>query len=59
MKYDIGTMVKLSLSYRRNGTYAGKIGLVVDLDKYGNPVIKVGNEIKAFHYTRVVGVISV
>tara|TARA_B100000214_G_scaffold174871_1_gene125670 strand:- start:1401 stop:1586 length:186 start_codon:yes stop_codon:yes gene_type:complete len=58
VRFKIGTMIKLSFSYRRNGDYAGKLGLIVDLDKHGNPIVKVGNEIRAFHYTQVAGVIS-
>ena len=60
MRFKIGTLVKLkrSLVERNSHSYAGKIGLIVDLDKHGSPIVKVDNEIRAFHYTQVAGVIS-
>ena len=53
----VGDLVKLHSSERRNGQYAGKTGLVVDLDSFHNPVVKVKGEVKAFHYTQVEEVI--
>ena len=49
----VGDMVKLHDSTRKNGPYAGKLGLVVDFDPYDNPVINVEGDIKDFHYTQV------
>ena len=54
----VGDLVKLHSSTRRNGQYAGKMGLVVDLDSFDNPVIKVEGVLKAFHYTQIEEVIS-
>ena len=49
----VGDLVKLHSSTRRNGQYAGKFGLIIDLDSFHNPIIKVRGELKAFHYTQV------
>ena len=49
----VGDLVKLHSSNRRNGPWAGKLGLVVDLDSFDNPVINVRGEVKTFHYTQV------
>ena len=49
----VGDMVKLLGSTHKNGLYAGKIGLIVDLDPYDNPIINVGGEVVDFHYTQV------
>ena len=54
---QVGDLVKLHSSTRRNGQYAGKFGLIVDLDSFHNPIIKVRGELKAFHYTQVEEVI--
>ena len=35
----------------------GKIGLIVDLDSFGNPIVKVDGVLKAFHYTQIEEVI--
>ena len=54
---QVGDLVKLHSSARRNGQYAGKMGLVVDLDSFDNPIIKVEGVLKAFHYTQIEEVI--
>ena len=54
----VGDVVKLYDSARRNGSLAGKFGLVVDLDKHGNPVINVEGKVKAFYQTQIDGVVS-
>jgi|TARA_Y100000034_G_scaffold48669_1_gene60223 hypothetical protein len=54
----IGDIVKLHDSGRRNGKLAGQFGLVIDLDKYGNPVINVDGKVKAFYPTQIDGVVS-
>ena len=54
----VGDLVKLHSSIRRNGQYAGKFGVVVDLDSFDNPVINVRGEVKSFHYTQVEEVIN-
>jgi len=54
----IGDLIKLSSRPRRNGTLAGKIGLIVDVDKHNNPIICVEGMIKAFHPTQVGEVLS-
>ena len=54
---QVGDLVKLHSSTRRNGPSAGKLGLVVDLDSFGNPIVKVDGVLKAFHYTQIEEVI--
>ena len=54
---QVGDLVKLHNSTRRNGPSAGKLGLVVDLDSFKNPIIKVDGVLKAFHYTQIEEVI--
>jgi len=54
----VGDLVKLHSSPRRNGSYAGKPGLIVGLDEHGNPVINIGGEVKAFHYSQIDEVIN-
>ena len=46
----VGDLVKLLNSN-------GKIGLIVDLDSFDNPIIKIDGGVKAFHYTQVEEVI--
>ena len=46
----VGDLVKLLNSN-------GKIGLIVDLDSFDNPIIKIDGVVKAFHYTQVKEVI--
>lgn len=55
---EVGDIVKLHNSVRRNGRLAGKLGLVIDLDKHGNPVINVDEKVKAFHQTQIDGVVN-
>ena len=54
----VGDMVKLHSSKRRNGKYAGKIGLIVDLDAWENPTVSVDGEVRSFHYTQIKEVVS-
>jgi hypothetical protein len=54
----VGDVVKLYDSTRRNGRLAGKLGLIVDLDKHGNPVVNVDGRVKSFHQTQIDGVVS-
>ena len=49
----IGDLVKLYKSERKNGKYAGMLGIVVDFDPYDNPVLNVEGELKDFHYTQI------
>ncbi len=49
----VGDLVKLHKSERRNGKYAGKLGIVIDLDAWENPTVNVDGEVKSFHYTQV------
>ena len=50
---NVGDMVKFYDSTRKNGPYAGKLGLIIEFDPYDNPVIKVEGVVKDFHYTQV------
>jgi len=54
----IGDLVKLYDSARRNGILAGKLGLVVCLDKHNNPVVNVDATVKAFHLTQVEEIVN-
>ena len=54
----VGDMIKLHDSTRKNGPYAGKLGLVVGLDPYDNPIINVEGEVKDFHYTQILEVVN-
>ena len=54
----VGDMIKLHDSERRNGMLAGKLGLIVDLDKHDNPVVNVDGTVRAFHLTQIGEVIN-
>ena len=54
----VGDMIKLHESYRRNGILAGKVGLIIDLDKHKNPVVNVDGMIKSLHLTQIGKVIN-
>lgn len=49
----VGDLIKLHSSPRKNGRYAGKMGLVVAVDAYYNPTVKIEGEVRSFHYTQV------
>ena len=49
----VGDLVRLHSSKRRCGPSAGQLGLVVGLDNFKNPIIKVDGVLKAFHRTQV------
>jgi len=53
----VGDLVKLHSSKRKTGPSAGKLGIVIGLDSFHNPIIKVDGVLKAFHYTQVEEVI--
>ena len=50
---NVGDVVQLHSSTRRNWNDAGKIGLVVDLDKHGNPIVNLDGTVKSFHHTQI------
>ena len=54
----VGDLVKLHKSERRNGKYAGKTGLIIDLDAWENPTVKIEGTIKSFHYSQIGEVFS-
>ena len=54
----VGDLVKLDKSSRKNGPYAGKIGVIVDFDLYDNPVINVEGKVSDFHHTQIAEVIN-
>lgn len=49
----VGDLVKLDTSLRKNGHYAGKLGLIVATDRYSNYVINIDGEVKKFHTTQI------
>ena len=55
---NVGDLVKLYDSARRNGILAGKLGLVVGLDRHNNPVVSIAGTVKAFHMTQIEGIVS-
>ena len=55
---QVGDLVKLYDSTRRNGRLAGMLGLVVALDRHNNPVVNIDGTVKAFHLTQIGEVIS-
>jgi|TARA_R110000824_G_scaffold41357_2_gene123078 hypothetical protein len=54
----VGDLVRLYDSVRRNGSAAGRFGLIVALDKYNNPVLNLDGMVKAFHLTQISEVIN-
>lgn len=54
----VGDMVKLHDSTRRVGSWAGKLGLIVDINENNNPVVNVDGTIRSFHITQVAQVIN-
>ena len=54
----VGDLVKLHSSKRKTGPSAGKLGIVIGLDSFHNPIIKVDGVLKAFHYTQVEEVVN-
>ena len=54
----VGDLVKLHGSKRRNGQYAGKLAVIIELDAWENPTVNVEGKVKSFHYTQVEEVIS-
>ena len=54
----VGDAVKIHSSKRRNGKYAGKVGLIVGLYAWENPTVSVGEEVKSFHYSQIEEVIN-
>ena len=54
----IGDLVKLDTSSRKNGRYAGKLGLIVDVDAWGGLVINIEGKVKKFHTTQIVGSVN-
>ena len=53
-----GDLVELDNSQRKNGRYAGKLGLIVATDYYSNYVVNIEGEVKKFHTTQIVGAVD-
>lgn len=53
----IGDLVKLDMSTRKNGRYAGKLGLIVAADYWSGYEINIEGEVKKFHTTQIAGVV--
>ena len=49
----IGEMVTLDKSTRKNGQYAGKVGMINSRDKHMQYVILVDGDVRAFHSTQI------
>ena len=56
----VGDIIKLHSSTRRNGRFAGLIGLIVGFDenRHAGLEINVGGEMRNFHVTQVAEVIN-
>ena len=54
----VGDLIELASSKRKNGHYAGKIGLIVDADKWSGYVINIGDEVRKFHTTQIARIIN-
>ena len=54
----VGDLIKLDKSVRKNGHYAGKVGLIVGTDNWGGHIVNVAGEVKKFHATQIVGVVD-
>ena len=50
---EVGDLVKLHKSKRRNGKDAGKMGLIISLDAWRWPRINVEGSVKSFHYSQI------
>ena len=55
---QVGDLVKLHDSTRRNGRLASQLGLVVALDRHNNLVVNIDGTVKAFHLTQIGEVIN-
>ncbi len=49
----VGDLLELHDSARRNGIWAGRLGLVVDFDKHQNPVVLIDGQAISFHRTQI------
>jgi hypothetical protein len=54
----VGDLIKLINSTRKNGPYAGMVGLIVGFDPHDNPIVNVEGELKDFHYTQIENVLA-
>ena len=55
---EVGDLVKLHKSGRRNGQDAGKTGLIISLDAWRWPRIIVEGSVKSFHYSQIKEVLN-
>ncbi len=53
-----GDLIELSSSTRKNGRYAGKLGLVVVATSWGGYIINVDGEVKKIHTTQIARTIN-
>ena len=54
----VGDVVVLHDSARRNGDYAGKLGLIISSGDYNDYVLSVDGEVRKFHETQIAGVVN-
>ncbi len=54
----VGDLIKIDSSVRKNGRYAGKLGLILGKDSWGGFVVNVENEVRKFHSTQIAGVVN-
>ena len=54
----VGDLLELRNSARRNGIWAGKLGLVVDFDKHQNPVVLIDGQTISFHRTQIERIVN-
>ena len=48
-----GDLIELDSSARKNGRYAGKLGLIVVATNWGGYIINVEGEVKNIHTTQI------
>ena len=53
-----GDLLELCDSTRRNGVWAGRLGLVVDFDKHQNPVVLIDGQTISFHITQIERIVN-
>ena len=55
---NVGDLVRIDRSTRKNGHYAGKLGLIVGVDIWGGHMVSVDGEVKKFHTTQIASAVD-
>jgi hypothetical protein len=54
----IGDLIELDSSARKNSRYAGKLGLIVDVDDWSGYFINIEGEVKKFHTSQIARIVN-